>query len=143
MSEFDLHNNIDDRVAFNNQAISSDVAEPGTPGEIIDTSGFESIAFITQAGDITDGDYTIFLEEGDDAGLSDATAVTSDETLGELPSFNMNSDNETSRVGSIGKKRYQRLSIISANTTSGGLFSAVAILSNPHTGPVPQTLPTL
>ena len=67
MSEFDLHSNIDDRVALNLQ----DIITGTIVGEIIDTSGFESIEFVVQSGAINDGTYALVLEEGDDAGLSD------------------------------------------------------------------------
>ncbi len=137
MSEFDLHSNIDDRIAFVIQEIEGD----GTiPGEIIDTSGFESIVFIIQSGSMTSGVYQPLLEQGDDAGLSDATVLSSDETLGELKEFLMSNINSTLRIGSIGKSRYQRLSIVSIEAISQGTFGAVAVLGNPHTAPVPQTL---
>jgi len=135
MSEFDLHSNIDDRVALTNQEITSDTT---TVGEIIDTSGFESIEFIIQSGTITDGAYALLLEEGDDAALADAAVLSSELTLGSLTGFVAADDDVTKRVGSIGKDRYQRLSIVSTSTTSGGFFSAISVLGHPHSGPVAQ-----
>ncbi len=134
MSEYDIHSNIDDLVALNNQ----DITTGTVVGEIIDTIGFESIEFITQAGSINDGSYTLILEEGDDPGLSDAALVSADETLGALTGFISTDDNKTIRVGSIGKKRYQRLSILAASSTGTNEFSAIAILCHPHSAPVPQ-----
>lgn len=134
MSEYDLHSNIDDRVALNLQ----DITTGTVAGVIIDTSSFESIEFIIQAGSINDGTYTLLLEEANDAGMSGATAVSADETLGALTGFISTDDNTTIRVGSIGKKRYQRLSIVAASSTGTNEFSAVAVLGNPHTSPVAQ-----
>lgn len=134
MSEFDLHSNIDDRVALNLQ----DITTGTVVGAIIDTSGFESIEFVVQSGAINDGTYALLIEGGDDAGLSDAAAVSSDETLGSLTGFISTDDNTTIRVGSIGKKRYQRLSIVAESSTGTNEFSAIAILGNPHTAPVAQ-----
>lgn len=136
MSEYDLHSNIDDRVALTNQDIITDVT---TNGEIIDTSGFESIEFVIQSGAIADGVFAILLEEGDDAGLTDAATLSADETLGALTGFTDNADSDkTIRVGSIGKNRYQRMSLVSTSVTGNNLFSATAILGNPHTAPVAQ-----
>jgi len=133
--EFDLHTTIDDRVALTSQTIATDTT---TAGAIIDTAGFESLEYIVQSGTITDGAYALLLEEGDDSGLSDAAAVSADDTLGALTGFTATDDDATIRVGSIGKKRYQRLSIVSTSTTSGGVFSGIAVLGTPHTGPVAQ-----
>ena len=132
MSEYDIHNNIKPQVALNINTVNSDTT---TIGEIIDTKGFESIEFVVASGTVTDGLFNFVLEEGDDAGLSDATVLDSSQILGALLEFTSAADNTTFRVGSIGKDRFQRLSMISTGTSLGGLFSAIAILGNPHTGP--------
>ena len=133
--EYDLHSNIKDETALNTAAISTNTT---TVGAIIDTLGYESLEFIAQSGTITDGAYALLLEQGDDSGLSDVAAVPADEVLGALTGFVATDDNETVRVGSIGKKRYQRLSLVSTGVTTGGTFSAVAVLGNPKSGPVAQ-----
>jgi len=138
MSEFDLHSNIDDRVAL----VFTGSAGALTNGAVIDTGGdegvFQSIEFIAQSHTITSGDFAILLEESDDAGFSiDVTAVSEDETLGSLTGFVAADDDTTIRVGSIGKKRYQRMSLVGTNTPVGE-FSAIAILGHPHTAPVAQ-----
>jgi len=134
--ERDLHNNIDDRVALNAAAISTNTT---TVGNIIDTNGYESLEFLIQSGNITDGAYALLLEEGDDSGLSDAAAVAADEILGALTGFVAADDNAVKRVGSIGKKRYQRLSIVSTGVTTGVNFmSAVAVLGHPKHAAVAQ-----
>lgn len=135
MSEFDLHTIIDDRVALDNQEITTNTT---TVGEIIDTKGFESLEFITHSGTLTDGAYAILLEEGDESDLADATVLPAADTLGALTGFALTDDDITIRVGSIGKKRFQRLSLVSTSVTTGGFFSGIAVLGTPHSGPVAQ-----
>ena len=133
--EKDLHNNIDDRVAVVEQAI---VADATVVGEIIDTLGFESMEYIVQVGTITTGALALVLEEGDDSGLSDAAAVPADETLGALTGFVAADDDSTKRVGSIGKKRYQRLTLEGTGTSVINFVSAVALLGHPKHAAVVQ-----
>lgn len=136
MSEYDLHSNVGQVVALDAAAITTNTT---TVGNIIDTALFESIEFVVLSGVITDGVYALLLEEGDDSGLSDAAAVPADETLGVLTGFVLTDDNAAKRVGSIGKKRYQRLSIVSTGITTGAaFFAAVALKGNPHSGPVAE-----
>ena len=136
MAEFDLHSNIKGEVALDSQDITTDTT---TVGNIIDTRGFESIEFTIQSGVITDGTYTLILEQGDDSGLSDVAVVPTDEVLGVLTGFVAADDNATKRVGSIGKKRFQRLSILSASTSTGATrFSSVAVLGHPQSAPTAE-----
>ena len=132
--EYDLHNNVNAAMALKEAAITTDTT---TVGEIIDTKDFGSLEFIVSSGTITDGAYALKLEEGDDSGLSDAADVSADNILGDLVGFVAADDDTVKRVGSIGKKRYQRLSIVSTGTTTGGdSFGAVAAQGNPKSMPV-------
>lgn len=133
--EFDLHSNIDDRIAVVEQAVAADTL---IVGEIIDTLGYESLEYIAQVGIITTGTMSLIIEEGDDSGLSDAAVVSADNTLGALTGFIVTDDDTTKRVGSIGKKRYQRLSFQPAGTAAIDFVSAIAILGNPKVAPVAQ-----
>ena len=136
MSEFDLHTRIDDRLAFDNQSITTNTT---TVGNIIDTKGFESLEFVITAGALSAGVYAILLEEGDDAGLSDAATLSTELTLGVLTGFDASTDDDTTiRVGSIGKDRFQRMSLVSTGASGANTFSATAILGTPHTAPVAQ-----
>ena len=136
MSEKDGHSNVGGAIALANQNITTDTT---TVGAIIDTAGFESIEFMIASGTITDGAYALKLEQGDDSGLSDAADVPAAEILGVLTGFVAADDDSVKRVGSIGKKRYQRLSIVSTTTTTGGTnFSAIAVQGHPHTAPVAE-----
>lgn len=131
--ERDLHNNIDSRVAVVEQAI---VADATVVGEIIDTVGFESLEYIIQVGTITTGNLALVIEESDDSGMAGATAVPAAETLGALTGFIVTSDDEVRRIGSVGKKRYQRLTLEGTDTSVIDFVSAVAVLGHPRRGPV-------
>jgi hypothetical protein len=134
--DYDLHNNVDDRVALDAQAIATNTT---TVGNIIDTLGFRSLEFFILSKTITDGAYAIKLEEGEDAALSDAADVPAADVLGALTGFVAADDDTVKRVGSVGKKRYQRLSIVSTGVTTGvDIMGAVAVLGDPVRGPVAQ-----
>lgn len=137
----DLHSNIVPAVALNLQTISSDTT---TAGNIIDLQGFESCEFVFVTGTVTDGDYTVLIQEGDDSGLSDAAAVADADLLGTeaLASFAADTDdNVLSKIGYKGSKRYVRLSIVSTNTSSGAVVGAVAIKGHPHLGAQTEQTP--
>ncbi len=134
--EYDLHSNVKGVNALNAAAITTNTT---TVGNIVDMLGFESLEFMIQSGAITDGAYALVLEEGDASNLSDAAVVPTANVLGALTGFVAADDNVIKRVGSIGKKRYQRLSIVSTSTSTGAAFmSAIAVLGNPKTGPVAE-----
>ena len=134
--ECDLHNNVDDRIALDLAAISTDTT---TVGNIIDTAGYESIEFIALSGTITDGAYAFKIEDGDNSALSDAADVDSTLLLGDLTGFALTDDDTSKRVGCIAKKRYVRLSIVSTATTTGvNMMGAAAVLGHPHVAPVAQ-----
>lgn len=134
--EYDLHSNVKQAVALDSQDITTDTT---TVGNIIDTVGFESLEYIIQSGVITDGAYALLLEEDDAVGFGSSSVVPADETLGVLTGFVAADDNAAKRVGSIGKKRFQRLSIVSTGTSTGATkMSSVAVLGNPQSAPVAE-----
>ena len=132
--ERDLYNDVDDRVALDAADITTNTT---TVGNIIDTAGYESLLYTIILGTRTDGTYTVILEEGDDSGLSDAAIVPAANLQGALPVMNVS--DTVARVGSAGKKRYQRLSILSASVTTGTTaVSSTALLGHPKHAPVAQ-----
>lgn len=108
-------------------------------GQIIDKKGFEALTYVIATGSIADADatFTVLLEEGDAANLSDAAAVADADLIGTevLAGFQYDDDNETRKLGYIGSKRYTRLTITPVNNASAALISAVAILENPAIAP--------
>lgn len=134
--EYDLHSNVKQVVALDSQDITTNTT---TDGNIIDTAGFESLEYLIQSGTITDGAYAFLLEEDDVIGFTSSTVVPADETLGVLTGFVAADDDSALRVGSIGKKRFQRLAIVSTGASTGGTkFSSVAVLGHPQSAPVAE-----
>lgn len=128
--EMDLHHQVKAAVALDSQTISTDTT---TNGNVIDTLDFESLEFLVLSGAITDGTYTLLLEESDEVTFGgEETAVPADQILGDTVDFVAADDDAVRRIGSIGKKRFQRLSIVSTGTTSGGVFAALAVLGHPR-----------
>ncbi len=128
----DLHHGMGVTSALAIAAITTDTT---TAGITIDTMGYEGLEFVLQSGTVTDGAYAVSIQEGDESDMSDAATVTAELILGDAD-FALADDDTAKRIGSAGKKRYQRLSITSTATSSGGTFGAVAILGNAHSAPV-------
>lgn len=96
-------------------------------------AGYQSMMFVIQTGTLTDGTATVVLQDSDD-GSAWATAATAD-TQGTVPTIAATADNVIYEVGYKGTKRYVRLSITSAGTTTGGIFGAVVVLGTPRRFP--------
>jgi len=132
----DLHNNIHPLRAISPVSVSDNTAQVS---QIIDRQGFKSLEFVIATGSLADADatFTVLVEDGDAANLSDAAAVADANLLGleTTASFQFDDDNETRKIGYIGNKRYVRLTITPANNASAALLSAVAILGHPANGP--------
>ena len=90
----DLHNNVEEVNALHAQVISTNTT---THGQVIDTQGYSALEFILQVSSWTDGTYTVLLEEGNQANLSDAATVNAANIFGALPAPAAN--NAVARVG--------------------------------------------
>lgn len=131
----DLHNNVTQKVALNSAAISSNTT---TDGAIIDLQGYNACEFVIQSATLTDGTYTPLIEEGNDAGLSDAATVSTANTFGTIAAatFVSTDDNVAKRIGyRVGSFRYVRLSLVTTGVTTGGTIGAVAVLGTPNEAP--------
>lgn len=114
--------------------------------QIIDRRGFDSLVFAIATGSLADADatFTVLVEDGNAANLSDAAAVVDAEltsqTLGTAPetaaAFTFAADDNVRSIGYVGSKRYVRLTITPANNASAALMSAIAILGHPAQLPV-------
>lgn len=133
----DLHNNIDIRRAISPVVVSDNTAQVS---QIIDTVGFGGLEFGIATGTLADTDatFTVLVEDGDVANLSDAAAVADKYLLGTEAnaSFINTSDDVTKKIGYIGGKRYVRLTITPALNTGSAPISAVAVLGFPKLAPV-------
>lgn len=131
----DLHNNVSVVVAKNPTTIATDTT---TAGIILDTKGYGAIEFMLYTGTRTDGTYTPLIEEGDEVGGGDMAAVPDANLFGTEAAAALAASNSVSRIGvRVGNKRYMRLSVVSASTTSGCTsVGALAVKANPDLAPV-------
>lgn len=133
----DMHNNIMPKRVISPVALADNTA---VVGQIIDRQGYEKLEYIIATGALPDADatFTVLLEEGDAANLSDAAAVADADLLGTeaLASFTFADDNKVFKLGYVGNKRYSRLTITPANLAAGAeLICAIAILGDPMNAP--------
>lgn len=99
-------------------------------GSIIDCAEFNSLTFVVNIGSVTDT-TTLTLLEGDESDMSDGAAVSADDIIGELTTIETADAASTKWFGYIGKKRYVRLSIVSATATLGAVAIKGHALSVP------------
>jgi hypothetical protein len=132
----DLHNNIHVKRAISPVSVADNTA---VVSQIIDRQGYESLEFVIATGSLADADatFTVLVEHGDAANLSDAAAVPDAGLLGTeaLASFIFSDDDKVRKVGYVADKRYVRLTITPAANASAALLSAVAILGHPAIAP--------
>lgn len=135
----DLHNSIYPKRAISPVAAGTD----NTPlvSQILDMQGFEAAELLINIGANTDADatFTVLIEHGDAANLSDAAAVPDAQLLGTeaLAGFQFDDDNEQRKIGYVGDKRYLRATITPANNGAGNIFVAAQWLLG-----FPRNLPT-
>lgn len=133
MNTNDLHNNINVKRVISPVSVADTTAQVG---QIIDKQGYGIVEYIIATGSIADVDatFTVLLEEGDDASLTDAAAVADADLIGTeaLAAFQFDDDNECRKLGYKGTKRYTRLTITPVANASAALLSAVAVLANPN-----------
>ncbi len=106
---------------------------------IVDRLGFGSVTFVLLTGTLADADatFTVLVEHGDAADLSDAEAVPDTLLIGTeaLAGFTFADDNKARKIGYAGGKRYQRVTITPAGNASAANLGAVAILGHPVNAP--------
>ncbi|MCR5874371.1 hypothetical protein LRS10_09465 [Phenylobacterium sp. J426] len=107
--------------------------------QIVDLAGFGGCMFAINLGALADADatFTVLVEHGDQANLSDAAAVPDDKLTGTeaAAGFTFADDNAVRKIGYVGSKRYLRLTITPANNSGNAFVSAVAILGHSRYGP--------
>ena len=131
--EFDLHSFI--KVAIGIGSTDGQAAGASTVSAIIDTLGFESFEWLLDVGTITTGTFSLLLEEDDVVGFGTKTVVPAANLVGASPTWIATDSDQVRRVGIIGKKRFQRLTLVGAATPVAD-FCALGLLSNPKDAPV-------
>jgi len=116
--------------------------------QIIDRQGYDALAFLIATGSLADVDatFTVLVDDGDAANLSDAAAVADadlvSQTSGTAPetaaSFTFTHDDQVRKIGYLGPKRYVRLTITPAANASAALLCVIAVLSRAEHKPVTQ-----
>ena len=138
--EFDLHSRVKIVDCVPPEALAVD-----TDGAGVDTLNFNGLEWIVHVGAaFVGGGYDITLEEDvDDGSGSPAgtwTAVPDAEILGNLsPTIAIQviitDTDKVYRVGSIGKKRHQRVVLTETGTITAGVIGVTAVLSHPRDVP--------
>jgi len=107
-------------------------------GSVIDMFGYDAINFDFLSGNAIGADVTVTMEHDDDAGFATAVAVPSKFIIGELPSFLIAGaeTNTVKSVGYVGKKRYVRVSITSANYAADTQIAGIANRGDARVNPV-------
>jgi len=136
-----LYNETGDAVvALTYEAIDSDTT---TAGEAVDLAANknnfrDSVLFIIHTGAITDGTFDFSLQESDTVD-ADYVAVPAARVQGTV-SLDDGDDTVVKTLGYIpGGYRYVRLSVVSADTTSGGIMGAFAICSGASVTPAARS----
>lgn len=133
----DLHNNIDLKRGISPAAATTDNA--AWVSQIVDTAGYDACEFIILTGSLADADatFTVLVEDGATANLTDASAVADQYLLGleSIASFNFVADDKVRKIGYVGMKRYVRVTITPANNTGSAFVAGVWLLGNPRVAP--------
>jgi len=103
-----------------------------TNGSIIDNANFElGLMFVVQCSAYTNGTYNFTIEHGDDSGLSDATAVTSDMLIGTLDNLKTTAlsgaGSVLKTIGLFSNKRYVRINVVSTASSGSGAWAFINI----------------
>jgi hypothetical protein len=133
----DLHNNIHVKRGISPAAATTD--NTAWVSQIIDRLGYGSCEFVFLLGSLADADatFTVLVEDGDAANLSDAAAVDDKFLLGTelLAGFQFDDDNEPRKIGYTGSKRYARVTITPANNTGNAFLAGLWLLGHPMSAP--------
>lgn len=139
MATRDLMNDVYPKCLFAPIAAQTN-SDTARVSEIIDTAGFESCTLVLVNGTNTDTNatFTVLVEDGDAANLSDNAAVDDKFLVGTeaLAGFTYADDKLCRKIGYVGNKRYVRVTVTPSGNNSGDWFMAgVALLGHPHSVP--------
>ncbi|MFJ2477114.1 hypothetical protein ACIOWI_29770 [Streptomyces sp. NPDC087659] len=87
---------------------------------------YRTLMFVITTGVITDGSHAFTVQDSDD-GTTWGSAAASD-VQGTAPTVLSANDDTVFDVGYTGAKRYARLQVVTSGATTGGIFSAAAVL---------------
>jgi hypothetical protein len=134
----DMMSNIDVKRAISPVSVADNTAQVS---QIIDMQGSDALTFVIATGSLADVDatFTVLVQHGDAANLSDAADVPDEQLIGTeaLASFTFAADDVVRKIGYRGGRRYVRLTITPGANASAAVVAAVAILQ-PLIQPAPN-----
>lgn len=137
MPEMDLHTLVKVARVISPQTTTTDVV-----GQVVDTAGFESLEYLIALG-VIDGAGTFLLEQADDLAFTvNVEVLPASQRLGAIPTFVGTDDNQVRRVGVIGKRRFQRLTLDMTTAGTGNLVSVVGLLGHVKHAPADAQVTT-
>lgn len=99
---------------------------------------FRSVMFIVSTATVTDGTHAITMQDSPDG--TNWTAVPAAKRQGSLPTVLAANDDTLYQFGYIvGTNQYVRLVATTTGATTGGVYSAVAVLSEASSSPVARS----
>ena len=131
----DYHSDMEPRRAISPVTVSDNTAQVS---QIIDLQAVAYLEFVLFTAALVDADatFTVLVEHGDQANLSDAAAAPDSDLLGleADASFTFAADDSVRSIGYRGSKRYVRLTVTPAANTLGATFGAVALCGRKKVG---------
>lgn len=119
----DLYSKLEPVIAVNTQTISNSSTVAGNE---IDTQGYQGMIITLQTGTLSDGTYTLLIQDKDEGGSY--ADVSDTYLLGTEAGTALTGSNKVSSIGYIGQKRYVKVSIVASGLSSGGVVGAIANL---------------
>lgn len=110
-------------------------------GSSVDTglygNDFKSVLFVIVTGTITDGTHTFAIEES--ANNSTWAAAVTSRIQGTVPAVAASDDDKVFQFGYSPTKQYVRIKVTTTGATTGGVYSAVAVLFDASANPVARS----
>lgn len=130
-----LHTQILPRLALPSGALDDDATVNGATIDLsLFKNNFRSALFVVTAGAVTDGTHTVALQHSDNG--ADWTDVPADRVQGGPVVFDNTKGDSVAQLGYIvSQQRYVRLKVTTADSTTGGVLSAVVLLAGGATTP--------
>ena len=126
------------RVALASAARTNGTANGTTVDLGVFGNDFRTVMFVVVTGTITDGTHTVSMQDSPDG--TTWTAVAANRVQGSLPTIAAADDDTVFSFGyTAGTQQYVRLVVVTAGATTGGVFSAMAILSGGNISPVARS----
>lgn len=134
----DLASNINPRRGFSPLATAGS-DNTALVSQIVNVQGYDSLTLLIATGTLADADatFTLLVEHGDAANLSDAAAVPDDMLIGTeaLASFTFAGDDRLFKIGYSGPKQYVRATITPANNSGAAPIVMIWLQGHPIDAP--------